>query len=109
MAGSALDDPAIRALAAKVEYAIDAQSNFPAHYSGGVEIATVDGRTFGAREDVNPGSAEKPLAASAIEEKFLANAQRAMSRQRAEEIRDLLLNIESYDDVSAITARLGAA
>jgi 2-methylcitrate dehydratase PrpD len=109
MAGGALDDPAIRALASKVEYAIDAQSNFPAHYSGGVEISTVDGRQFSAREDVNLGSAEKPLAASAIEEKFLANAQRAMSRQRAEEIRDLLLNIESCDDVNTITARLGAA
>ena len=109
MAEGALDDPAIRALAAKVEYAIDPQSNFPAHYSGGVEISTVDGRQFGAREDVNLGSAEKPLAESTVEEKFLGNAQRVMSKQRAEEIRDLLLNIESCDDVSAITARLGAA
>jgi len=109
MDAGALDDPAIRALAAKVEYEIDPQSNFPAHYSGGVEIATVDGRQFGAREDVNLGSAEKPLAASAVEEKFLGNAQRVMPRQRAEEIRGLLLNIESCDDVSAITAQLGNA
>jgi 2-methylcitrate dehydratase PrpD len=109
MAGGALDDPAIRALAAKVEYAIDAQSNFPAHYSGGVKISTVDGRQFSTREDVNLGSAEKPLAASAIEEKFMGNAERAMSRQRAEEIRDLFLDIESCDDVSGVTARLGAA
>ena len=109
MDAGALDDPAIRALAAKVEYAIDAQSNFPAHYSAGVEISTLDGRQFSAREDVNAGSAEKPLAASAIEEKFTGNAQRVMSKPRAEEIRDLLLNIESCGDVSAITARLGAA
>lgn len=109
MDAGALDDPAIQALAAKVEYAIDAQSNFPAHYCGGVEISTVDGRQFAAREDVNLGSAEKPLAASAVEKKFLANAQRVMSRPRAEEIRDLLLTIESCDDVSALTARLGAA
>ena len=108
MDAGALDDPTIHALASKVEYAIDPQSNFPAHYSGGVEISTVDGRQFGAREDVNLGSAEKPLAASTVEEKFLGNAQRVMSRQRAEEIRDLLLHIESCDDVSAITARLGA-
>ena len=74
-----------------------------------MEITTVDGRQFSAREDVNLGSAEKPLAASAIEEKFLGNAQRVMSRPRAEAIRDLLLNIESCDDVSAITAQLGAA
>ena len=73
-----------------------------------MEITTVDGRQFTAREDVNLGSTERPLAASAIEEKFLANAQRVLSRPRAEEIRDLLLNIESCDDISTITARLGA-
>ena len=39
----------------------------------------------------------------------LTMAQRVMSRQRAEEIRGLLLNIEACDDVSAITSRLGAA
>lgn len=109
MDAGALEDPAIRALAAKVEYAVDPQSNFPAHYSGGVEISTVDDRRFGAREDVNLGSVEKPLAASAIEEKFLVNARQVISRQRAEEIRDLLLNIESCDAVNAITARLGTA
>ena len=109
MAAGALDDPAIQAMAAKVDYAIDPQSNFPAHYSGGVEITTVDGRQFTAREDVNLGSTEKPLAASAVEEKFLTNAQRVMSRSRAEEVRDLLLNIQSCDDVKTITARLGAA
>ena len=109
MDADALDDPAIRALAAKVEYAVDPRSNFPAHYSGGVEITAVDGRQFTAREDVNLGSTEMPLTASAVEEKFLGNAQRVMSRPRAEELRDLLLNIESCDDVGAITARLGAA
>ena len=107
MDAATLSDPEIRALAAKVEYAIDPQSNFPTHYSGGVEISTVDGRSFTAREDVNLGSAERPLPASAIEEKFLANAQRVMPQQRAEEIRDLLLGIESCEDVSAISAKLG--
>ena len=107
MDAATLHDPAIRALAAKVEYAIDPQSNFPAHYCAGVEIATVDGRQFSAREDVNAGSLEKPLAAAIIEEKFLDNAQRALSRQRAAEIRDLLLNIESCDDVRALNLRLG--
>jgi 2-methylcitrate dehydratase PrpD len=66
-----LADPQILALAQKVEYGIDAQSNFPAHYSGGVEITTVDGRVLSAREDVNAGSFEQPLPPSAIEQKFL--------------------------------------
>lgn len=109
MDASALQDPAIQALAARVEYAVDAQSNFPAHYCAGVEIETVDGRRFSGREDVNAGSVEEPLPPSVIEEKFMDNAQRVLSRQRAEAIRDLLLNIESCGDVRAITSQLGAA
>ncbi len=109
MDAAALHDPAIRALAAKVEYAIDTQSNFPAHYCASVEISTVDGREFSAREDVNAGSTDMPLAASVIEDKFMDNAQRALPRQRAEEIRDLLLNIKSCDNVRALGAQLGAA
>ncbi len=103
-----LKDPAIRALAQKVEYAIDPRSNFPAHYSGGVEITTVDGRCLSAREDANAGSPERPLTVHAIEEKFMANAQRALTRARAEEIRDLVLDIEHCGDIRALAARLGA-
>lgn len=109
MDAAALQDPAIQALAAKVEYAIDAQSNFPAHYCAGVEIETVDGRRYSAREDVNAGSVEKPIPPSVIEEKFMDNAQRVLSRERAEAIRDLLLDIESCGDMRAITSQLGAA
>jgi 2-methylcitrate dehydratase PrpD len=109
MDAGALQDPAIQALAGRVEYAVDAQSNFPAHYCAGVDIETVDGRRFSGREDVNAGSVEKPIPPSVIEAKFIDNAQRVLSRQRAETIRDLLLNIESCGDVRAITSQLGAA
>src|SRR4051812_2175268 len=43
MNDATLRDPAIRALGAKVEYAVDPQSNFPAHYCAGVEITTAGG------------------------------------------------------------------
>jgi 2-methylcitrate dehydratase PrpD len=109
MNAGALQDPEIQALAARVEYAVDAQSNFPVHYCAGVEIEMVDGHRFSGHEDVNAGSVQKPIAPSVIEEKFLANAQRVLSRQRAEAIRDLLLNIESCGDVRALTSQLGAA
>ena len=106
---AALADPQILALARKVEYAVDAGSNFPAHYSGGVEITTVDGRVLTAREDVNAGSVERPLPRSAIEEKFLANAQRVVARGRAQQILERLLALETIDDVTEVAAGLGAA
>ncbi len=105
---SVLNDAEIQALAARVDYTVDPQSNFPAHYSGGIEVTTVDGRVLSAREDINAGSLEKPLPASVVEDKFLANAQRVMPVQRAKEIRDLLLNIDAIDDASTVTAKLGA-
>ena len=108
LGSSVLNDAEIRALAARVDYKIDPLSNFPAHYSGGVEITTVDGRVLSAREDINAGSIEKPLRASAVEDKFLANAQRVMPVQRAKDIRDLLLKIDSIDNVGSVTAKLVA-
>jgi len=102
-----LADPRIRALAQKVTWAIDPHPTFPAHYSGGVEITMADGRTFSAREDVNLGSVERPLAPGTIEDKFLANAMRAMPRESALALRETLLAIDEVDDIAAIAARLG--
>lgn len=104
---AALGDPEVRAVAAKVEYAIDTQSNFPRHYSGAVEIVTHDGRRFSRREDVNRGSSERPLSNAEIEAKFLDNACRVMPKARAEAVRDAILDIESSTDVRTVTRELG--
>jgi len=102
MRPESLRDPAILALAERVEYAPDPQSNFPAHYCGGVEIATADGRVLTAREDVNAGSVERPLAAGVIEQKFLANAQHAMPRHRAQAVLESLLALDRAADVNGV-------
>lgn len=95
----ALQDPAVQALAKKVTYAIDAETTFPRHYSGAVEIVTMDGRTYSDREDVNKGSAEKPLSQAEIEAKFMDNACRVLSRPRAEALMAALLGLEALDDI----------
>ncbi|MBI3042686.1 MAG: MmgE/PrpD family protein [Betaproteobacteria bacterium] len=102
----ALSDPEVLALAAKVDYAVDSESNFPRHYSGAVEIVTYDGRRVSRREDVNRGSSERPLTNAAIEEKFLANAQRVIPKTRAEAVRDAILNIDSSADVTSVTREM---
>jgi 2-methylcitrate dehydratase PrpD len=95
----ALQDPQVQALARKVTYAIDAETSFPRQYSGAVDIVTMDGRTYSDREDVNKGSAEKPLTREEIEAKFMANACRVLPWQRAEALLAALLAIETLDDV----------
>ncbi len=64
-------------------------------------------RKLFAREDVNYGSAERPLAPGTIEDKFLANAMRVMSRDRASALRELLLALDEADDVGRVAAQLG--
>jgi 2-methylcitrate dehydratase PrpD len=99
----ALKDPEVLALARRVTYAIDAESNFPRHYSGAVEVITMDGRTYSDREDVNKGSVERPLSQSEIEAKFMDNACRVLDRPRAQALMESILNIERASDLSAIS------
>jgi 2-methylcitrate dehydratase PrpD len=99
---AALNDPSVLALAQKVTYAIDAQSNFPRHYTGAVEIETVDGRRLSAREDVNKGSSERPLREAEVEAKFFDNALTVVSRSRAQALRDTLLDVHNLADVAQI-------
>jgi 2-methylcitrate dehydratase PrpD len=98
----ALVDPEVLALARKVSYAIDAESTFPRHYSGSVEVVTMDGRTYRDREDVNKGSSERPMSPGEVEAKFMANACRVVPRARAEAIMAALLDLERITDVSTL-------
>ncbi|MGH8636031.1 MAG: MmgE/PrpD family protein [Burkholderiales bacterium] len=98
----ALTDPEVLALARKVSYAIDAESTFPRHYSGAVEIVTMDGRTYSDREDVNKGSSEQPMSQAEVEAKFMDNACRVIPRARAQAMMDAILDIERVGDVSEL-------
>jgi 2-methylcitrate dehydratase PrpD len=99
---AALSDLQVLALARNVTYADDTGSTFPHHYTGAVEIETVDGRRLSAREDVNKGSSESPLTEAEVERKFMQNAVPVLSRPRAEALRDALLAIDRVADVSGI-------
>jgi 2-methylcitrate dehydratase PrpD len=103
----ALHDETILALAAKVRYEADPASPFPRAYSGELVLTTRDGRELRQREHINRGAAERPLANAEIEAKFLDNAQRAVSRERAGRIRDALLGLPDVADVREMAAVLG--
>ena len=95
----ALHDEAILSLAEKVTYEADPDSPFPRAYSGEVVITTRDGRELRHREEINRGAAERPLANGEIVDKFMDNAQLAVSRERAERVRDALLTLDQAPDV----------
>lgn len=103
----ALHDEDILALARRVEYEADPASPFPRAYSGEVALTTRDGRELSHREEINRGAAQRPLTNAEIEAKFMDNAQMAVSRQRAERIRDLLLELQRQESLAALGAALG--
>ncbi len=105
----ALNDEAILDVARKVEYQADPKSPFPKAYSGEVIVTTRDGRELRRREQVNRGAADRPLSNGEVEGKFMENARMAVSRERAERIRDGLLALERCPDVRSLGALLGAA
>jgi 2-methylcitrate dehydratase PrpD len=96
----ALRDPAILALAAKVDWQVDPQSGFPRYYSGEVRVRMLDGTEHRHREAVNRGNAERPLGNDEIVEKFLENAALGVTRDRALRIRDAVLGLKALGAVA---------
>jgi 2-methylcitrate dehydratase PrpD len=95
----ALADPAILALADRVDYEVDPKSSFPRHYSGEVAATLRDGRTKARREQMNRGCGDRPLSEDDILAKFRANAARATTPARAEHVAALLLSLDELEDV----------
>ena len=97
-----LNDPTILGLAKKVSYEVDPDSPFPNYYSSEIVIETTDGRTLRHREEKNRGAGDRPLSTDDIVTKFMDNAMTAVSRERAERIRDLVLSLDGLDEAAAL-------
>ena len=100
----ALTDPETLALAleARVGYAIDPETTFPEHYSGEVRIRLKDGRELGRREPINRGAPDRPLSDAEIVDKFTSNASTAVPADRAQQIRDVILNLDASPAARAL-------
>ena len=96
---SAYTEPALLALAQKVHYEIDPNAGFPRTRTGEVIVTLKNGTRLRERNEIDP---DEPAAAEAIERKFFANAQMAIDRPRAEQIRDAVLALEDQPGAGAI-------
>jgi hypothetical protein len=59
-------------------------------------VTTRDGRDLVHMEKINRGAGERALTGDEIAAKFMENAELAISRSRAERIRDAVLDIERH-------------
>lgn len=100
------EEPSILALAAKVDYRVDYNTNYPKHFPGEVILHLKDGGVLSWREDINRGARERPVSASEIKDKFFQNATLAVSEERAAAIYDAIMNVDATDNVNELETLL---
>ena len=72
---SAIRDPRVLALAAKVRYVIDPQNPYPNNYTGHIRATLKDGSVIEERQPHLRGGAQEPLSRQDVTDKFTLNAQ----------------------------------
>ena len=90
-------------LASKVHYEIDPNAGFPKTRTGEVIVTLKNGTRLRERNEIDP---DEPASAEEITRKFFANAEMAIERSRAEQIRDVILALEKQPGVRALTRLL---
>src|ERR1700693_5816660 len=72
---SAIRDPQVLALAAKVKFVIDPENPYPANYTGHLRATMKDGRVIEERQRPMRGGAQEPLTRQDVTDKFALNAR----------------------------------
>jgi 2-methylcitrate dehydratase PrpD len=72
---SAISDPRVLALAAKVKYVIDPQNPYPNNYTGHMRATLRDSSVVEERQPYLRGGAQEPLTRQDVIDKFLLNAE----------------------------------
>jgi 2-methylcitrate dehydratase PrpD len=101
------NDPATRALMAKVGYTTDAGMAFPGDYPARMRVHLAGGRVIERSIPMVAGSAENPMSAAEYERKFLANAVRAIDVARAEQLVARFRDLAGLKDLSGLAALYG--
>jgi 2-methylcitrate dehydratase PrpD len=72
---TAIGDPQVLALAARVKYVIDPQNPYPNNYTGHIRATRKDGSVIEERQPHLRGGAQEPLTRQDVTDKFALNAQ----------------------------------
>ena len=102
-------DAAALALMSRISYQVDANSTFPLHYSGELQVTLNDGRVITHREAVNRGHSERPMSNAEVREKFFDNASLHFTDAHAQAICSKVLSLEKIVSVHTLEALLATA
>ena len=102
-------DPAIRALMARVATRVDPDipGDLERHMWTRVTVRLADGRRLSIGPREVPGHPSHPLTAEALREKFDECAALALPADRVESVRQMLETLETCPDLRSLTAILG--
>jgi len=97
-----LRNPAILALARRVQYHVDPAFPGPGRFKGAVRVVLRDGRTLDEIEAYNRGSAENPMTYAEIRGKFDENAAAFLGPAARERLADQIAHVEQLADASVL-------
>ena len=90
----AIADARVLDLAGRVECVGDPSADYPRRFPGRVRLTLRDRRVLEHAEPINRGSAERPLSAEEVEDKFRRNARRVLP---AEQVAALIAAVHGVD------------
>jgi 2-methylcitrate dehydratase PrpD len=93
-ADTAIDDPRVLDLAARVTHSVDPESDFPLHYPGWVVVTLRDGRVLERREPIQRGTPERPLRTEEVVAKFRDCVASVLDSTRAEALVEQVMALE---------------
>ena len=96
-------DPAIRALARRVHYAVDADYPGPGRFKGEVRITLRDGRVIHEVQDHNLGSPENPMSDAQIQDKFDDNASAVLDADARRRLAGAIIGVDALEDAGVIS------
>lgn len=103
---AAIRDPAILDLTRRIAYRNDPNSEFPRRFGGRLRVYLHDGRVLEHAEPINRGSAERPLTADEVQDKFRRNAARRIKHGQADAVIEAVASLEHHADLSVFARGL---
>jgi 2-methylcitrate dehydratase PrpD len=102
----ALRDPEVLNLSSRIRREDDPNSGRPKYASGHVFVTTSDGKVYEERQHIHPGHVENPVSGADVQEKYLYNALRLVSQEKAQSLLRQIMSIEQLSNIRELTEQL---
>ena len=99
-----IQDPGVRAMAAKIRYVVNPKDDYPRNYSGHLRATFADGRQREFRQPFMRGGAHAPLPTAELEAKFMDNVlYGGWSRASGERLQRLSHDLFAHPTLAALS------